>query len=134
MINQENRGVSGAINTGIRAMNSNWYKLMNADDILYPSLGTIGLPILSVVVVYHIWGYPGYGFGFGCTGFHGWSMLGGLYGSTTIGSSHFFIRHHTPPHTHCQTNQSALTHSNPPHQEAHGHDAEKPCFASLRCF
>ena len=36
VVNQKNKGIAGAINTGIRAMNSNWYKLMNADDILYP--------------------------------------------------------------------------------------------------
>src|SRR3989304_9285461 len=36
VISQENKGIAGALNTGIRAMQSNWYKLMNADDILYP--------------------------------------------------------------------------------------------------
>lgn len=36
VVNQKNKGIAGALNTGIRAMNSNWYKLMNADDILYP--------------------------------------------------------------------------------------------------
>ena len=36
VINQKNTGIAGALNTGIRAMKGNWYKLMNADDILYP--------------------------------------------------------------------------------------------------
>ena len=36
IISQENKGIAGALNTGIRAMKSNWYKLMNADDVLYP--------------------------------------------------------------------------------------------------
>ena len=37
IITQENKGVSSAMNAGIREMKSNWYKLMNADDILYPN-------------------------------------------------------------------------------------------------
>ena len=37
VISQENKGISGALNTGIRGMKSNWYKIMNADDILYPN-------------------------------------------------------------------------------------------------
>ena len=36
VISQENKGIAGAINTGIHHMKSNWYKLMNADDLLYP--------------------------------------------------------------------------------------------------
>lgn len=36
IISQENKGIAGAINTGIKAMNSNRYKLMNSDDLLYP--------------------------------------------------------------------------------------------------
>jgi len=37
IISQKNKGVAGAINTGIRNMKSNWYKLLDADDILYPN-------------------------------------------------------------------------------------------------
>jgi len=34
---QENRGVSAATNFGIRSMNGKLFKIMNADDVLYPN-------------------------------------------------------------------------------------------------
>ena len=36
VITQKNKGIAGALNMGIGTMKSNLYKLMNADDVLYP--------------------------------------------------------------------------------------------------
>ncbi len=36
ILNEPKRGIGVAINRGIRSMKGNWFKIMNADDILYP--------------------------------------------------------------------------------------------------
>lgn len=36
IISQENKGLAGALNTGIENMTGNWIKLLSADDVLYP--------------------------------------------------------------------------------------------------
>jgi glycosyltransferase involved in cell wall biosynthesis len=36
IISQENKGLAGALNTGIENMTGNWAKLLSADDVLYP--------------------------------------------------------------------------------------------------
>jgi len=36
IISQENKGVAGAFNTGIKVMQGKWCKVMSADDVLYP--------------------------------------------------------------------------------------------------
>jgi glycosyltransferase involved in cell wall biosynthesis len=37
IISQTNKGLSGAINTGIKNMTGNWMKWFSADDVLYPN-------------------------------------------------------------------------------------------------
>ena len=37
VISQENKGLAGALNTGIKNMTGNWARLLSSDDILYPN-------------------------------------------------------------------------------------------------